>query len=247
MDRVPDNAAEEQGKVMATRILIADDIEILRNNVRMQLSRQDDFEIVYAASSGYEAYAESLRLHPDIVVMDMEMEEVDSGIIYSQKILNELPETRIIILTVHEESDLVLEAFESGVVDYVIKEASCENLINHIRKAVEDRIVFDSNINKLIHNEFMKLRREKNEINNLYRTFITLTPSEREIIRLLYDGHSVKEIAECRFVETITIKKQITNILRKFSMRRTKEIVSLIKEINAEGLLFEDLIGRNDE
>ena len=193
--------------MMAIRILIADDIEILRNNVVSWLSKQDDFEIVYAASSGYEAYRESLRLMPDIVVMDMEMEELDSGI----------------------------------VVDYVVKEANCNNLINHIRKAIDNHIVFDSDINKLIHNEFMKLRREKNEINNLYRTFITLTPSEREIIKLLYEGRSVKEIAECRFVETITIKKQITNILRKFSMKRTKEIVALIKEINAEGLIFEDL------
>ncbi len=227
--------------MMAIRILIADDIEILRNNVVSWLSKQDDFEIVYAASSGYEAYRESLRLMPDIVVMDMEMEELDSGIVYSQKILKELPDTRIIMLTVHEESDLILKAFDSGVVDYVVKEANCNNLINHIRKAIDNHIVFDSDINKLIHNEFMKLRREKNEINNLYRTFITLTPSEREIIKLLYEGRSVKEIAECRFVETITIKKQITNILRKFSMKRTKEIVALIKEINAEGLIFEDL------
>ena len=159
----------------------------------------------------------------NIIGVDMEMEELDSGIVYSHKILKELPDTRIIMLTVHEESDLILKAFDSGVVDYVVKEANCNNLINHIRKAIDNHIVFDSDINKLIHNEFMKLRREKNEINNLYRTFITLTPSEREIIKLLYEGRSVKEIAECRFVETITIKKQITNILRKFSMKRTKE------------------------
>ena len=227
---------------MTVRILLAEDIDIIRQSIACQLSREDDFDVIYSATSGKEAYSKAIELHPDVVIMDMEMEALDSGIVASKRIIEELPDVRIIILTVHEEDELVLDAFESGIADYVIKEPNCDNLINHIRKAVENKTVFDSKINKVLHNEFLKLRKEKSEINNLYRTFIMLTPAEREILRLLYDGKTVKEIASLRYVELITIKKQVTNILRKFGMRRTKEIVSLIKDIHAEDLIFQEHI-----
>lgn len=220
------------------RVLVAEDNEILRKNITNKLNAEGDITVVEEASSGKEAFEKVLINDVDVVVMDMEMESINSGIIYAGKIAVNKPGTNVLILTVHEEEDLIVHSFTEGVVDYVVKESSCTNLIKHIRNIMHDEISFDPLIGKAIKNDLKKMKEERQKMESLYRISIQLTSSEREVLHLLYRGFRTKEIAHLRFVEMITVKKQITGIIRKFNAKRTSEVIALIKEHKAESLFF---------
>ena len=219
------------------KVLIAEDIDILRNNIVKQLEKQEDIKVVDAVATGKDAIAAANAHSPDIAVLDMEMEETNSGCIASRVIVQNNPDIKIIILTVHEEEQMISSAFESGIVDYVIKEANCDNLIKHIRNAYNNDISLDSQAGKVVHEEFLRLSKWKKDIGSFYQTFLSLTITEREILSLLYDGYKIREIADMRHVEQITIKRQVGSMLKKFGVNRTKQIIEQIKEIGAEELI----------
>lgn len=220
------------------KVLVAEDNNILRKNIINKLNAEQDIEVIAEAASGKEAFEKASAFDIDVVVMDMEMESINAGITYAGKIIVNKPGINILILTVHEEEDLIIHSFTEGVVDYVIKDSSCRNLIEHIRNIMNDEISFDPLVGKAIKNDLKKMKKERKEIDSLYRISIQLTSSEREVLRLLYQGYKTKEIARLRFVEMITVKKQITGIIKKFNVKRTSEVIALIKDHNAESLFF---------
>ncbi len=221
------------------RVLIAEDVDILRKNLKEILEADDEIEVVAEASSGEAAVALALKHDPGIILMDIEMENATAGITAANRIFAANPAVKIIFLTMHEDDCSIINAMATGAVDYIVKTADCKNTIEHIKKAHKDMIEIDCVIQKVLHGEFLKLSKSKHDQLAFIRKVMQVTSCEKEIIRLLLENKKISEIASARFVEPVTIKKQIGMILKKFEVRRTKEIIHTIRDLHMESLFSE--------
>ena len=188
------------------KVLIAEDMEPIRRKYVKIINASEDLEVVSDVESGEEAVKQAKERKPDVILMDIEMETPDAGIRATQRILQDNPDVRIIILTVYEEDELIFTAFQLGVCDYILKNASQEEIIKSILYAVN--------------------------------IVSTLTTTELEILGLLLEGKTRKEICSLRQVEMSTVKTQIHNILQKFNKTSMDEIIDMINNMNLNDFIF---------
>ncbi len=219
-------------------VVIAEDIEVLREEFCDLVNEQNDMVVVGAAASGKQVVKIADNEDVDVILMDIEMEKYHDGIEAAQSILQYHSDIAIVFLTVHEDDETVFNAFATGAVDYVVKSSPYEEILESIRNAVKGKSVIRSNIAEKIRNEFSRMKRNEESLLFIFDIISKLTPTERELIRLLLMNKRVSEIAKLRHVEVVTIKSQITSLLKKFQKRRTKEIVTMIRKLKLE-YLFE--------
>ena len=221
---------------MAIRIIVADDFQLLREDLQEILSQQEDMEIVGLASSGREAVELALTKDFDILLLDVEMETASSGIRAAEQILEKKPDAKILFLTAHEGSDTILSAMGAGAVDYVVKGCPEETLLAHIRAADLGEPRLEAQVQQVVMQEYSRLRRSEQSLLFFINKVSQLTPAERALVRCLLDGYKVREIAELRCVEMVTVKTQIKGLLRKFGCGRTREIVEMIRSLKIDHL-----------
>lgn len=220
----------------SVRILIADDFELLREDLRETLNAQEDMTVVGAAASGEAAVRLARECEFDVLLIDIEMESTTAGIHAAEHILADKPDVLVIFLTAHETENMILMSMGAGAVDYVVKGCPEEELLRHIRKAYDGEPLLDSKIQHTVLKEYSRLRRSENSLLFFINNVSQLTPAERSLVRYLLDGFKVREIAQARCVEVVTVKTQIKGLLRKFGCTRSKEIVELIRELHVEHL-----------
>lgn len=218
------------------RVLIADDFELLREDIRETLSRQPDMEVVGEAASGAELVRLAQQTPFDLALVDIEMETPTAGIKAAEDIIARLPEALIIFLTAHETENMILMSMGAGAVDYIVKGGAEEELLRHIRSACAGEPLLDARVQHTVLKEYSRLRRSERSLLFFINKVSQLTPAERALVRCLLDGHKVREIAELRCVEVVTVKTQMKGLLRKFGCARSKEIVEMIRELNVEHL-----------
>ncbi|MFD0678931.1 MULTISPECIES: response regulator [unclassified Paenibacillus] len=218
------------------RVLVAEDLEVLREHFCQLVKKEADFELVGQASSGKEAYAIASIEPLDVILMDIEMDVKHDGIIAAKRILDEFPHIRIVFLTVHEDDETVFGAFEAGAIDYVLKTAASSEIVKSIRMARDGISPIRPEIAYKIRNEFTRIRKNQANMFDAMSILSQLTPTEMEIIELLLKDQKVQEIAQTRQVELSTIKSQINVILKKFHKKRSKEVVKLLQELNVTHL-----------
>lgn len=221
---------------MAIRVLIADDFAVLREDLRETIGAQPDMEVAGMAASGAEITRLATETAFDVLLLDIEMESTTAGIRAAEDILAEKPDAVIIFLTAHETENMILMSMGAGAVDYVVKGCPEDELLMHIRKAHQGEPMLDARIQQTVLKEYSRLRRSEQSLLFFINNVSQLTPAERALVRYLLDGLKVKDIARERCVEVVTVKTQIKGLLRKFGCMRTKEIVSLIRELNVEHL-----------
>ncbi len=219
------------------RILIVDDIESHRRRFQRILTAYEAFEVVGLAASGKEAVALALETRPDIVLMDIEMETRTAGIDASAQILDHFPQVKIIILTVHKDDHLIFQSYQTGVVDYILKSEEPEIVVQGIRTAYHSHSPIRGDIAESIRSEFKRIKETESSMLYILGTLPQLTYSEQQVLKLLCQNKTRREIAEERFVELDTIKKQTTSILRKFKVNSTAEIVAIMQELKIVDLL----------
>ena len=219
------------------RILIADDFVYLREDLTELINSQDDMEVVGEAESGSEIIELAEKSDYDIILMDIEMEQTNAGILAAEKIRDENPDAGIIFLTAHETKEMIVTAMGAGAVDYVVKGVRDEVLLMHIRNAYEGNPVMQSRVRDTVMQEYARLQRSERSLLFFINCISNLTGAERELVKLLLQGSKVSEIADIRRVENSTVKTQIKSLLRKFGCSRSKEVVSLIEELKI-GHLF---------
>jgi len=202
------------------------------------INRQPDMEVVGEASSGKEIISLAESVSYDIILMDIEMEVMNAGIIATQKIREENPEANIIFLTAHETREIIVTAMGAGASDYMVKGCEDQEILHHIRCAYEGQPVMQSNIHETIMQEFARLQKSERSLLFFINNISNLTPTEIEMIRLLLQGYKVNQIAGIRSVEASTIKTQVKGLLRKFGCSRTKEILQLIHDLKIEHLFL---------
>ena len=221
------------------RIMIAEDFDLLREDWADLMNNQPDMEVVGLASSGKEIIALANKVECDIILMDIEMETIKAGILAADTIRDKRPEIDIIFLTAHETSDMVITAMGTGAVDYVVKGCDDEELLRHIRAAYQGKPMLEAAIQEKVMEEYVRLRRSEKSLLFFINNIAKLTPSEHDLVKLLLMNKKVREIADIRCVEIVTVKTQIKGLLRKFGCSRTKQIVKMIRELKIEHLFLD--------
>lgn len=218
------------------RVIVAEDFELLREDLCEQIEAVEDMTVVGSAATGAGAVQLAAETPADIILMDIEMESINAGILAAEKIRDMGIQAQIIFLTAHETEHIIITAMGTGAVDYIVKGSDDEVIFKHIRAACQGKPLMDVKIQETIMREYTRLQRSEKSLIFFIHNVSQLTAAERELVKLLLDGNKVKEIAAIRCVEIITVKTQIKSLLRKFGCSRTKEIVSMIEELNLKHL-----------
>lgn len=226
------------------RIIVAEDMDVLREHFCKLISHEKDMDVIGQASSGKEVLRLVSELGaPDIILMDIEMDVKHDGIMTAQKVLEQYPDTRIIFLTVHEDEETIFSAFDTGAVDYVLKTSTSEAIIQSIRSAQSGLVQVRPEVAYKIKNEFSRIRRNQEALMAATLLLSQMTPSELAVLNLLLKDMKIAQIAKERQVELSTIKTQINMILKKFDKKRTKEITALLRELNVTSFIQNRLGG----
>ncbi len=221
---------------MPYRIIIVDDLIPILEDLEYTIQEEPSFSIVGKATSGKEAIELAKEIPFDLLLMDIEMEDATAGIKATREIIHENPSAIIAFFSAHDTSETVLSAMATGAVDYIVKGVPNEELIRHIKGILNQQPELDNKIQQMLLTEFKRLRHAESQLVSVMNKIKRLTTAETEIIQLLLAGESQKQIAEIRHVELVTIKTQITSILRKFDVKKSKQIIKLIKELELQNL-----------
>ncbi|OPH56341.1 LuxR family transcriptional regulator [Paenibacillus ferrarius] len=213
------------------RILIADDMEAHIRRLERTFSGHEDFECIARASSGNEAVTLAAQHQPDVILMDIEMESQYAGIHAAKQIHEKHPHIKIIVLTVHKDENFIFAAFQTGITDYLLKNASDVEVIEAVRAAFKNESPIRPMIAEKIREEFVRVKKAEASLLNIIQIISELTPSELQVLRLLCEGKKRKQIAEERCVEYETIKKQINSILKKFQMPDAAKVIQTINDL----------------
>lgn len=219
------------------RILMADDNAEVRSYFSGILSHESDMELVGCASTGVEAVRLARSLRPDIILMDIQMETRVAGITASQQILSEMPGTKIIILTILEDDDLLFQAYCAGVTDYIIKTDSISQILTSIRNASQNQFILRPKYAEKIIDELKRVREEQQSLLYSLNILTRLSNSEFEVLKCLYQGMKAREIAEDRYVSVGTVKTQIHSILQKFNMKSVNDVIRQLKELRFDYII----------
>ncbi len=220
-------------------ILIAEDMDLLREDLAELLNAQPDMQVVGMAASGAQIVQLAKSVKSDIILMDIEMESLSAGIIAAETIRDEGIDTRVVYLTAHETEKTILTAMATGAVDYIVKGCPDEEVLEHIRSVYAGRPMLDAKVQEVVLEEYNRLRRSEQSLLFFIHKVSQLTATERELVRLLLQDKKVKEIAAVRCVEVVTVKTQIKGLLHKFGCSRTKEIVQMIRSLNISHLFLD--------
>lgn len=199
---------------MATTVLLADDHQIVRQGVRLLLEREG-FDVVGEASDGHEAIGLATKLRPDVAVMDFVMPNLN-GLDASVQIRRQSPSTKTILLTMHTEDQCVLEAFRRGLRGYVIKTQAGQDLVQALREVERGALYLSPGISRTVIDAYLSRADVPAD---------PLTPREREVLQLVAEGKTTKEIASKLGLSVKTAETHRTKIMRKLDIHETAGLV----------------------
>lgn len=204
------------GEIGLIRVLLADDDAIIREGLKMILETQDDMECVGAAVNGQEAVELSRRFKPDVVMLDIRM-PIKDGIKAGKEIMDK-GLSNPLLLTTFDEPELILKALQAGINGYILKNSPAERILSAIRVINSGGTVFQKDILEYIRSRITMKSTEKNMFEML------LSPREMEIVGLIAEGLSNKEIGEKLFLTNGTVRNHISTILEKTGLEHRTQI-----------------------
>jgi two-component system nitrate/nitrite response regulator NarL len=204
-------------RMQPTKVLIVDDHALLRQGVRNTIEPQEDFEVVGEAEDGAEALAKAREMKPDLILMDISMPH-GSGLEAVSAIKKELPDVKIIMLTVHDKEENLLEAIKRGAEGFLSKNVRAKALLDSLRGAMRGEAAITRHMAGKILKEFARLAEIEDK-----KTPGQLTPREKEVLQKLSEGLSNKEIGLSLCISENTVKVHVKNILRKLHLQNRTE------------------------
>lgn len=202
------------------KVLLVDDHEMVRLGVSSYLSIQDDIEVIGEAENGRVGYEKALELRPDVILMDLVMDEMD-GIESTKLILNDWPEAKIIIVTSFIDDEKVYPAIEAGAAGYLLKTSNAHEIAEAIRATQRGERVLEPEVTTKM------MDRLTNRTPILHED---LTNREQEVLLLIAEGKSNQEIADALFITLKTVKTHVSNILSKLEVEdRTQATIYAFK------------------
>ena len=201
------------------RILIADDHKLMRSGLRLLIEQQSDLSVVGEASDGREAVSSARSLRPDVVVMDISMPNLN-GIEAAHQITQNQSETGVVILSMHPDESYVLRALKAGARGYLLKDAAESDLILAVRAIAGGKSFFSPAVIRVLLDDYMrKLKRSGAE-----DAYDLLTPREREILQLVAEGKSNKDVANLLNLSVYTVETHRSNIMQKLHLKGVPEL-----------------------
>ena len=208
------------------RVLIADDHSLVRKGLKQILELEKDFEVIGQAADGRQAIEMTTSLKPDVVLMDINM-PIINGLKAIKMLKENNTSARIIVLTIHEDKEYLLETIRMGAAGYIMKDAEVEHLIEAIRMVYRGKIYIQSNLTSDIIKEFDSLPNSA-VINKADEN--GLTQRESEVLMLISEGLSNREIADTLYISEKTVKNHVSNIFKKLDVcDRTQAAIYAIK------------------
>jgi DNA-binding NarL/FixJ family response regulator len=211
---------------MSTKVLLADDHRILRQSLSGLLEDQPDIDVVGEADDGRTAVRLARDLSPDVVVMDIAMPDLN-GVGATVQIMEELSDIKVIALSMHSNQQFVAEMFKAGASGYLLKDCAFEELIYAVQTVAAGQIYLSPAITGVVVEGYVRHMKET----DLYIS--QLTPREREVLQLLAEGKSTRQIASCLYVSGSTVATHRQNIMDKLDIHT---IAGLTKYAIREGL-----------
>ncbi|GGQ80137.1 response regulator transcription factor [Streptomyces althioticus] len=200
------------------RILLADDHALVRRGVRLILDREPDLEVVAEAGDGAEAIAMARTHDVDLAVLDIAMPRL-TGLQAARELTSLKPGLRILMLTMHDNEQYLFQALKAGAGGYVLKSVADRDLVAACRAAMRDEpFLYPGAVTALIRNYLDRVRHGEEAPEQL------LTPREEEVLKLVAEGHSSKEIAELLFISVKTVQRHRENLLHKLGLRDRLEL-----------------------
>ena len=202
---------------LVTRILIADDFAVVRSGLRRLLDAKPDLEVVAEAADGHEAVEIALKEDIDLAILDVSMPRM-TGIQAAAELHKRKPEIRLLMLSMHDSEQFLFEALKAGASGYVLKSGADTDIVDACRAAMRgDSFLYPSAVTTLVRDYVERGGRGEEQ-------FDVLTPRELEVLKLIAEAHTSKEIAELLFISIKTVERHRQNILDKLGMRDRVEL-----------------------
>ncbi|MCL4473036.1 MAG: response regulator transcription factor [Actinobacteria bacterium] len=221
------------------RVLLADDHAILRTGLMHLLGEKDGIEVVGEAENGREAVQKAQELKPDIVLMDISM-PVMNGMDATREIKRRNREIKVLVLTVHDNEEYISQAFQAGAVGYVLKKAADSDLVNAIEVVAGGDYVLHPSVTKIMVENYIEKMGSAKEATHSHNT---LTDREREILKLVAEGFTNREIAQSLYISVKTVDTHKANIMEKLKMHKRNELVRYAIEKGIMQVDFNELMG----
>ena len=202
------------------RVLLADDHQLMRSGIRLMLERETNLSVVGEANDGREAVALAKSLRPDVVVMDIGMANLN-GIEAAQQMTGDRAEIAVVMLSMHSDESYVLRALKAGARAYLLKDSAEADLIKAVHAVAGGKSFFSPAVSKVLLDDYVrKLRRSGTE-----DAYDLLTPREREVLQLIAEGKSNKDIANLLNLSVYTVESHRANLMEKLNVRGLPELI----------------------
>jgi len=203
------------------RVLLADDHAVVRAGLRQLLSNQPDMEVVGEATDGVDAVEKAKSLRPDVTLLDIAMPHL-SGLDAVRLIKEAVPQTQIVVLSMHQKEAYVHQAFASGALGYVLKASPSSDVLEAIRAVHRGEYFLSSKIKADVIGAYLQSRKEK----PMVRGYDLLSEREQQVFRLIVEGNSTNAIADILCVSPKTVEKHRANVSRKLGIH---DLVGMVK------------------
>lgn len=200
-------------------ILLADDHTILRSGIRSLLEDEPGLSVVGEAEDGRTAVAMACQLKPDVVVMDIAMPLLN-GLEATRQIKTQCPEVKVLILSMHDNEEYIRQVLEAGAMGYILKDAAARELINAIQSVYRGEAVLSPAVTRLVIEDYLRWggTRPQEESDGL-------SPREREVLQLIAEGYTNKQIAEILSISIKTVQAHRNNLMQKLDLHDRGELI----------------------
>lgn len=202
------------------KLLLGDDHTLVRQGLRKILEARPEWEVIAEVGDGREAIRQTVALKPDVAVLDVGMPLLN-GIDATQQIVKRVPETRVLVLSMHSDEAYVTRAMQAGASGYMLKDSLGEELIKGVELVASGQAYFSPSIARLMLDDYTRLVSGKNVVDR----YETLSAREREIFQLIAEARTSKEVAELLEISPATVETHRARILQKLDIHNTAELV----------------------
>lgn len=201
------------------RILLVDDHTILRDGLRTLLENEPDLKVIGEAEDGRQAVTLACQHDPDVVLMDIAMPLLN-GLEATRQIKRQCPKAKVLILSMHDNEEYIRQALEAGAMGYILKDAAAKELINAIRDVYRGEAVLSPAVTRLVIEDYLRWGgiRPAEDAEGL-------SPREREVLQLIAEGHTNKQIAEILSISIKTVQAHRTSLMQKLDLHDRGELI----------------------
>ncbi len=211
------------------KLMVADDHKIFRQGIKKLLEEEPDLQVAGEAANGREAVKKATELKPDVILMDIAMANLN-GLEATKQIKKVLPDVKVIMLTMHKNEEYVLQSFQAGASGFILKEGAVEELVSAIRSIHQDKSFLSPTISKTLIDAYLR----KAETGKTETPFDLLTDREREVLQLIAEGYTNREVAKALFISVKTVEAHRAHIMQKLNIH---EVAKLVKYAIQKGLV----------